>query len=151
MGLSLEQKELEEEKGGKQRQVRSLHLQAPDGNGRFYRTIHPSKHPTGFRDGRGSLGGQGGRPDLPTRSLSKNRLCPSCSDQPTRAGGGGVADSSSGWGVCKSCPREGWVLGPHHAIQRQDGQDHSTAALSPTVNRGGKEPATNGSFIMISL
>ena len=92
----------------------------------------------------------GGQTSQPV-SLSKNRLCPSCSDQPTQAGGGRVADSSSGWGVCKSCPREGWVLGPHHAIQRQDGQDHSTAALSPTVNRGGKEPATNGSFIMISL
>ena len=39
---------------------------------------------------------------------------------------------------------------PHHP-KRQDGQDHSTTALSPTVNRGGKEPATTGSFIMISL
>ena len=39
---------------------------------------------------------------------------------------------------------------PHHP-KRQDGQHHSTTALSPTVNRGGKEPATTGSFIMTSL
>ena len=33
--------------------------EAPDGNGCFYRTIHPSKHAMGFRDGTGSPVGRG--------------------------------------------------------------------------------------------
>ena len=61
-------------KGRKTKTSEEASLRGTNGNSRFYRTRQPSKHPMGFRDGRGS---PGGRPDLPTRSLSKNRLCPS--------------------------------------------------------------------------
>lgn len=45
----------------------------------------------------------GGRPDLPTRSLSKNQLCPSYFPQ-HELGEAGVADSSSGLGCLQVLP-----------------------------------------------